>query len=286
MQTRTVLGRRLAFARRGEGPPLVFLHNGGTSHAIWVPLMERLAGSHDCIALDLLGYGASEHPAAPVTLPEHVASARELLRQLGVERPVLVGNCMGSALSLRWAAEHPGEVSALVLVNPLTRRTLEAGRLGPFLRFRRSLPRTAGLVYGLLGRLRLPRWSARPVLSTQLGSSGRRQGLSGHAPLVACHASQGQLASLLSVLEDMESYERLDSLPRSEHQPPTLLLWGEENQVLPAEATSRLVGTLAPEASGGVAGGGHLVMLEEPDEVARRIRAFLATLPGVGGRAA
>ncbi|MBX3184988.1 MAG: alpha/beta hydrolase [Polyangiaceae bacterium] len=273
-----VLGEKVAFVRAGEGPPLVFLHNGGTSHSIWLPVIEQLRSEFTCVAIDLLGYGASSHPEGGATMDLHVEVLAQLLRQLSLRDPVLIGNCMGSAISLTFTARHPGAARALVLVNPLTRRTLSAGRLAPFVKFRAALPGAAARVYGAASKLRLPSWTARPVLATQLGKSGRRQGLQAHAPLVACHASNGQLGSLLSVLDDLDAYGSLDDFERPEGHPPTLLLWGEENQVLPPRAIERLARALKPEVKAGIPGAGHLVMLEEPSLVAASIRRFVGSL--------
>lgn len=283
MEELTIGGHRVAFVRQGSGPPLLFLHNGGTSHAIWLPVMERLRARHEVVAVDLPGYGRSSAPAEGATMRTHVAMVDEFIRRLELDAPILVGNCMGSAISLTYQARHPGTVRGLVLLNPLTRATLSEGRFGVFLRFRRSLPGPARVVYKAVGRLRLPRWSARSTLKMQLGDSGRRQGLETMEPLVACHASKSHLASLLSVLDDSDAYAALDDYERAARHPPTWVVWGEQNEVLPPESGKKLLEALAPERVVRVPEGGHLVMLEEPELLARLIAEFVASLsPGAG----
>src|SRR5690606_985559 len=44
---------------------------------------------------------------------------RELLRSIGVEKPIIMGHSMGGMLATRYALTFPAEVSALFLVNPI-----------------------------------------------------------------------------------------------------------------------------------------------------------------------
>ena len=46
MSTFRFRGHDVYYRREGSGPPMVFLHNGGTSHRIWEPLLERYRADH------------------------------------------------------------------------------------------------------------------------------------------------------------------------------------------------------------------------------------------------
>ena len=104
----------------GEGPVIVLVHGIASSAATFRRLIPLLSDRYRCISIDLLGFGESPAPDdATYTIDEHVASIHETIKSLRLRAPfVLVGHSLGSLLSARYAAQHPGQISRLVLVSP------------------------------------------------------------------------------------------------------------------------------------------------------------------------
>jgi pimeloyl-ACP methyl ester carboxylesterase len=279
METFDYQGAAVKYKRRGSGEPVVFLHNGGTSHAIWKDVIARLTDDYATFALDLPGFGASAKPGGGYALENYVAVLEAFLAHHGLSPVTLVGNCMGSAISVAYAMRHPEKVRALVLVNPLTAATYTAGRLGMTLRLRRRAPAFSRFLYGLLGRVKPNRWIAVQSLRMQFGPVGRSQNLHCSNDLCACFTGRGQMTSLLGVLDDLVNYEFLDNFVPPDDFPPRCTIWGLENEILSAKAGRRLNATLQPQRADWLKGVGHLLMLENPDEVARIIRELLAKTP-------
>ena len=109
---------RLAFERRGAGPPLVLLHGIGHHWQAWSPVLDRLAASRDVIAVDFPGFGAS--PALPDRTPynaQTLADAIEsFLADLGVREPHIAGNSLGGYVALTLAAR--GVVRSATALSP------------------------------------------------------------------------------------------------------------------------------------------------------------------------
>ncbi|WP_328454935.1 alpha/beta fold hydrolase [Amycolatopsis sp. NBC_00438] len=105
----------LSYEERGEGPPVVFLHAGGMTRAMWAEQFTRFAGAHRVIRYDARGSGGSSDPSGPFS---HREDLKQLLDALAVERPVLVGCSLGSRVFLDFALAYPDRAAGLFLSSP------------------------------------------------------------------------------------------------------------------------------------------------------------------------
>jgi pimeloyl-ACP methyl ester carboxylesterase len=115
-----VEGVRLHYVSAGAGPPVVLLHgNPGFVRDFAPGLVDSLALHFRVLALDRPGHGYSERPSGPLSHPGGQARLiQSALRELGVDRPVLVGHSWGGALALLYTLEYPEDVAGLVLLAP------------------------------------------------------------------------------------------------------------------------------------------------------------------------
>ena len=111
-------GVRLAYDDEGQGPPLVCLHAIGHGASDFTGLRRRRAGRNRVIALDWPGHGSSADDRVPASAERYAVLLGAVLEALGVERPIILGNSIGGAVAIRYAAAHPDRVRALVLANP------------------------------------------------------------------------------------------------------------------------------------------------------------------------
>jgi pimeloyl-ACP methyl ester carboxylesterase len=121
-------GRRLEYrwipAARRDAPPLVFLHEGLGSAALWSDYPDRLAAATGSGALiySRYGFGWSEplrEPRTPDYLDREALDALPaVLEDRGLEGPVLVGHSDGATIALIHAAAGRWPVRALVLEAP------------------------------------------------------------------------------------------------------------------------------------------------------------------------
>ena len=111
---------RIHVERRGQGPPLVFVHGMGVSSASWKAQMDALEGRFTVVALDLLGHGRSPVPSDPDLYSRDGAleDLDDVLDSLddASEKPVLVGHSLGGYLCLAYAATRPERIRGLVVL--------------------------------------------------------------------------------------------------------------------------------------------------------------------------
>jgi haloalkane dehalogenase len=121
-----VLDTELAYVDTGEGKPVVFLHGNPTSSYLWRNIIPHVAGTHRCLAPDLVGMGDSgKAPAGSYRFVDHQRYLDAWFEALGLARDVtLVVHDWGSALGFHWARRHPDALRGLVymeaIVRPLT----------------------------------------------------------------------------------------------------------------------------------------------------------------------
>jgi pimeloyl-ACP methyl ester carboxylesterase len=113
-------GVRLHYSDRGEGSPVVLIHGNAVSGEDWNTsgVAERLLRTHRVIIFDRPGFGYSERPRGHLwTAAQQAELLHKALRQLGVERPVIVGHSWGTIVALALAQHHRGDVAGLVLLS-------------------------------------------------------------------------------------------------------------------------------------------------------------------------
>jgi len=113
-----VVGVRLHYVERGSGTPLVMRHGVGSmaTELMLSPLFSFAAARYRVIAVDRPGYGYSTRPRGRLWTPQAQATlVRQLLVQLGVERPVVFGHGYGALVALSLALAYPTALRGLVL---------------------------------------------------------------------------------------------------------------------------------------------------------------------------
>lgn len=227
----------LGFLVSGEGPPVVLLHGLGASSLVWHAQQPELSRRHRVYALDLPGSGRSPMPPMPPSGDWVVEAVNGFVARVAGGPVTLVGHSMGGAIALRCALERPDLVSSLVLVAPAG-----LGReVSRFLRFL-SLPGVDHLAEFLV-----------PTLMRRGGDRWRRS-IRGRFARPTDEAIFGPVID-----EAFEHYQRRESVrafmfalragtewrgQRRRHilrhrltelAMPVLLVWGEDDRILPME---------------------------------------------------
>jgi pimeloyl-ACP methyl ester carboxylesterase len=117
-----VNGIRLYYETHGSGRPLILLHGGLMSSAMFGPLIPALAATHQVISVDLQGHGRTADIDRPIDVRLMADDIAALIDHLRLDKPDLVGYSLGGGVAFFTAVKHPDKVGKLVMAAAHIRR--------------------------------------------------------------------------------------------------------------------------------------------------------------------
>jgi pimeloyl-ACP methyl ester carboxylesterase len=278
-------GFQLAYDRSGSGAPVILLHGWPGDRADYRVLAPDLAGSCDVVVPDLRGFGESDkHPADPAEQYSAAAQARSvvgLIRELGLDRPVLAGYDIGSRIAQTVARENPDLVRALVVAPPLPgigRRVLEpTGQREFWYQSFHRLPLAGELIDGAPAAVRsylAHFWSHWSGPSFTLADADLDHLVAAYGMPGAFTASIGWYrAGAGSVARSLTEEP---PAPADRIAIPVTVLWPEHDPLFPPAWADRVAEFYSDITVRFVDGAGHFAPLEYPAQLAGAVRDVLA----------
>ncbi|MES2458714.1 MAG: alpha/beta hydrolase [Bacteroidota bacterium] len=115
----TVNGVKIHYVSGGKGEPLLLVHGFGQNWYMWNRLLPELSKHFTVIAPDLRGVGESDKPAGGYDKKNMAVDMHELMKKLGYKNVNLAGHDIGLMVAYAYAAQFPGEVKKLALMDAL-----------------------------------------------------------------------------------------------------------------------------------------------------------------------
>jgi len=267
----TVDGVRLRYVVAGSGPPLVLLHTLRTQLDLFQGVIPALARRYQVYALDFLGHGHSDIPAAEYTADLFIDTIAGFLRQLGIEKAVLVGESIGATTALGLAARRDPRVQAVVAISTYDydrgRGTLRASVLARLIFSVNDVP----LLGGTVTRLR-----QYPIVKAVLeGGLHRLESLP--APLARemyrVGNRPGHYQAFMSLVHHWPTWEAVRG-QYGDIDCPVLLLYGDHDWSRPDERakTARLIPGAEVRT---VKNAGHFLSFDAPVETIEQVVEFV-----------
>jgi pimeloyl-ACP methyl ester carboxylesterase len=101
-----------------DAPAILLLHGSNADLHTWEPWVAALTSQYRVIRFDQVGHGLTgPDPAHDYSRANYVADVLAVADKLGLERFIIGGNSMGGKHALAFAIAHPDRVSGLVLVD-------------------------------------------------------------------------------------------------------------------------------------------------------------------------
>ncbi|MFF1706267.1 alpha/beta fold hydrolase [Streptomyces sp. NPDC058252] len=250
-------GLTLPYAEAGYpgGTPVVFVHGLADSWWSFEPLLRRLPASLHGYALSQRGHGDADRPPDGYTPEDFASDLVAFLDVVGIRRTLLVGSSSGGVAARMVAGSHPDRISGLVLI-------------------------------GVPGTL-----TDKPAVT---GLQERVQGLSDPVPrafveelmngMAAGPVARGLMETMIDEHLKVPAYvwqETLRGLLEADLRAtlagilvPTLLLWGEQDDILPRSDQQTILDAIHGARLLTYEGSGHGLHWEKPDRVVADIAAF------------
>ncbi len=249
--TMDAAGTKLHVARAGRGRPLVVLHHE-TGTLDRLPLYDALAAHFDVLVPHHPGYSRSQRPDWMRSTRDIAVIYRGLLSELKIDGAALVGLGFGGWIAAEMASMAPADLSRLILVGamgikPPVGDILDAAVTGyvDYARAGFHDQKAFDRVYG-----------AEP---------------------------SGEQLEMWDVCREMsfriawKPYMYSQTLPHllCAVRVPALVVWGDDDKVVPQSAAKRYVEALPNAKLEIVKASGHCVDMEQPEALAKLVTTFI-----------
>jgi pimeloyl-ACP methyl ester carboxylesterase len=240
----------------GSGDPLLYLHGALGPVGGWAPFLDRLANDFTVYAPWFPGYGETKGIDYLEDVTDLALYHMELLDTLGLSSAHIVGHFVGGMVGAEVAALDPHLVDKLVLVSAAGMWLDDA----PVADFFGMPPRDLSDAI----------WADPNSAVAQ--EAGAREEDDETRAILALERISGLSAvgKFLWPIPDKGLKRRLYRV-----KAPTLVLWGAQDRIIPPAYASSLQAYLPGSRVETIEDAGHMLMLEQPDEFARRVAAFL-----------
>jgi pyruvate dehydrogenase E2 component (dihydrolipoamide acetyltransferase) len=256
-QTVEIGGRNVQYLKigEGEGPPLILLHGFGGDINIWVFNQEALSEAGRTVyALDLPGHGQSSKDVGEGDLDSFVEVLSGFMDETGVEKAHLVGHSMGGAVAGSFALAHRERIASLVLIASVgLGEEINEDYIEGFIAAnrRREMKRVLGLLFAN------PDLVTRQLVNDELRfkrMDGVDEALRAVADKMFPDGSQAEGPDLSGL------------------ETPVLVIWGQDDQIIPASHTENLSDGARIEI---LEDTGHMPQMESAGRTNRLIGGFL-----------
>ena len=244
--------------------PLVLLHPFPLDGTFWEPLLPALAATRAVHVPEFPGFGRAPAEREPTLAGFAGRVADRIAAQAPRGRAVVCGVSMGGYVALALAAEHPERVAGLILAG--TRADCDSDEVKEQRR-RHARELEAGAVEAFLD------W----MLAERLAPAGAGQ-VDPAVEAIARRQSGTAMAAATRAIG--ERPDRTHQLARMDV--PALVLWGDRDPAVPAEAARDLARGLPRARLEVLPGAGHLAARERPDAFLGSVEGLLRAVDAAG----
>jgi N-formylmaleamate deformylase len=248
---------------RGRRPDVVIVPGITSPAPTWEFVAADLGGDCHVLTLDVRGRGLSDKPATGFTLPDYAADLAAVVRELDLDRPVMVGHSMGARIAAAFGVLHRDLRGPLLAVDPPLTGPGREPYATPLDSFVESLHIAQRGATADDMRPYFPTWSDEHL------------------------ALRAEWLATCDETAVVETYRLLDEEDFfglwSRLDPPVTFLYGSESPAVTAEGAREVVQANPRAEVRVVEGAGHMIPWDRPGPFCEEVRRFLTTVTSRAG---
>ncbi|GCE16024.1 alpha/beta fold hydrolase [Tengunoibacter tsumagoiensis] len=229
--------QRISYQTLGDGDPVILVHGLSGSLLWWSRNIQDLAQDHRVYLVDLPGFGSMRRVSTRFTIMKAAQWLLAWMETVNIQKADFIGHSMGGYICIWIAAHHPALVSRLVLVSP-----------------------------AVLSEIRKIWGYAIPLLST-IAYLQRDFFF-----ILIYDALRAGPLTLLQATYDLLSVDAQEEIARI--SVPTLLIWGENDTLVPPSIGHTLHTKLASSRLVILHNASHISMYDQPAQFNALVKAF------------
>jgi pimeloyl-ACP methyl ester carboxylesterase len=267
-------GNEIHYVSEGSGDVILFVHGTPEWSFGYRDLIKDLRADYRCVALDLLGFGLSDKPAAgDFTVKAQADRLQKFIDRLELKNITLVANDFGGGIGVSYALRHPDNVSRIILFNTWMRS----------LRNDKHYSGPSRVINSWLGKVLYLNlnFAVKILMPASFGDKRKLTRKIHDHYKNALPDSCNRLAPFVFAKEIMNAsewwqsqWEQLHNLSRK----PVLIFWGMKDTFVPMYELENWQSKLPNAKIVTFEDAGHFVHEEKPTEMLSSIRDFLLGL--------
>ena len=254
----------LSYSEKGSGQPLVLLHAFPLNRHMWDRQLEDWSNRYRVIAPDFRGFGESDLGEDESRMESFADDVKDLLDSLKVAgKSILLGLSMGGYVAFEFCRKYPERLMAMIMIATQPIADSEESRksryeLAEMVRTRGTEVLSEQMTPRLLGK------TTREIRPDVVETVRR---------LIIKNSSRGVSKACYGLASRRDSTPILETI-----RVPVLIVAGAEDPIIPASQLEALKAGIRQSQLVVIPQSGHLVNLEQPQELDRLVQVFLAGL--------
>jgi pimeloyl-ACP methyl ester carboxylesterase len=253
-------------------PTLLLIHGFGVSLETWEPWAQRLQSRYRIVSIDMPGHGLTQVNDSDVSMHSNVEFVAAFMRAMNLHSVVIVGNSYGGTVAWNLALTHPESVAGLVLVDASGWEWMsQQNRGGAALKLMDSpILRNVDKTFLFRQILTLAYADKSRVTDELVERYVELSRAPGHREIldrIFVRTASGEDSDLQATSEKLA---RITA--------PTLILWGERDELIPVTDAEKFRHSLANSKVIVYANTGHVPMEEAADRSASDVDAWMTEI--------